>query len=99
MIKIKVSCDGKTGMVSYDEDTKKIQVHFPDENIRKKIIDYLNTKRVFKIPESNRIDDYREDFVYPNENSMYFDLAMNTLWANTGVFVEWGEEPDDPETW
>jgi thermostable 8-oxoguanine DNA glycosylase len=64
-------------------------VVFPSPGVEKAIVKYLTTKREYKIPESNRIDDYRIDKELPTRNRMYFELALCTLYAETGVFVDW----------
>jgi hypothetical protein len=80
------------GKVIYRELTKEISVEFPSEPLRKAIYSYLHTKREFQIPESPGIDDFRIDEVFPYENQTYFELSMCTLWANTGVLVDWSTE-------
>ena len=46
-------------------------------------------KREFNIPESQKIDDFRVDKVFPKDSTTYFELTMCTLFANTGVHVDW----------
>ena len=88
-MKVAIHHDDKKGFVHYNEKTKKIRVEFPDEVLKKKVEKYLHTRQVYKITESQRIDDYRVDFEFPYKNKMYFELAMNTLLTNTDVWVDW----------
>lgn len=88
-MKVKVSYKGQEGYVQYNEDTKDIQVVFPNDTIGSEIDTYLNTKRIYRIPESQKIDDFREELAYPSDGMMYFELAMCELWANTDVYVHW----------
>lgn len=88
-MKVKVSKDNKSGSVSYNIKTKKVTVVFPDAGTKNEIVSYLHTQRIFWIPESSRLDDYREDYNFPFDNETYFRLALCTLHANTGVWVNW----------
>jgi thermostable 8-oxoguanine DNA glycosylase len=49
----------------------------------------------FRIPESNRVDDFRIDRVRPTKNRTYMELALCTLFANTGFWVYWGTLRED----
>jgi len=89
MIKVTIMKDGKEGTIEYSEKDKLPKVVFPDSETVADIMDYLNKEREFRIPESNKIDDYRIDKVIPTTDEMYFSLALCTLWANTDVFVGW----------
>ena len=77
------------GEVVYDEEEGQITVTFEDETTRKEVETYLSTERAFKIPQSNRIDDYKILFAMPSENKMYFELSMSELYAKTGIWVNW----------
>jgi len=89
MIKVTVMKDGKEGTIEYSEEDKTPKIKFPDSQVVSDIMKHLTTEREFRIPESQRIDDYRIDKVVPTTNEMYFSLALCTLWANTNVFVGW----------
>jgi len=88
-MKVKITYGDKEGYVEYNAIKKEINVVFPDDKIEAEVDDYLRTKQVYWIPESQRIDDYREELAYPFDSLTHFELAMNTLWANTGVYVQW----------
>ncbi len=81
---------GKKGKIEFD-DTKPVNysVTFPDEKIREQIIQYLNTPQEYRIPESQRIDDFRIDWAKPIDDMMYFDLALCTLYNELDIFVTW----------
>ena len=88
-MKVKISYGDQEGEVIYNKNTKEVSVDFPDESLASDIEEYLQTKRVFRIPESDDIDDYREDFAFPFENIIYFELAMSNLYTNLDVWVNW----------
>ncbi|MBW8001748.1 MAG: hypothetical protein FVQ80_06960 [Planctomycetes bacterium] len=88
-MKVNVSKDNIKGSVEYLEKIKDFIVSIDDSVISEAIQRYLTTEREFKIPESQKIDDYRIDSAKPAENRTYFELSLNTLYANTGVFVHW----------
>jgi hypothetical protein len=88
-MKVAIHNDDAKGFVHYNESTKEIVVEFPDGSVKKKVENYLHKRRAYKIPESQRIDDYRVDNEYPYTSKMYFELAMCTLYHNTNVWVDW----------
>ena len=75
------------GKVAYDTESNEITVDFADDDKREEIEEYLNKRRKFIIPESDKIDDYREEKAKPNESEMHFRLSMSELWVNTNVEV------------
>ena len=91
---IKVSKGKKTGTVFYDSSKKEITVEFSDPDVKNDIELFLSTKRDFNIPESQKIDDFRVDTASPKDNIIYFELTMCTLFANTGVHVDWKTQKD-----
>jgi hypothetical protein len=90
-MRVKISKDDKVGFVNYTPETKELIVEFPVANDKRNIIKYLTKKKKFKIPESQRIDDYRIDIMLPTENLMYMELALCELYTHTGVWVNWEE--------
>jgi len=80
---VKIKYDGKIGKIDY-EDTKpvKFTIDFPSLplNIRRKIVEYFNTKRDFIIPESQKIDDYRTERAKPADDIGYFEQSLSNLW-------------------
>ena len=87
-MKVWISKDGKQGTITYAAKSKRVVVKFPVESDKLNIERYLSTSQVFRIPESQQIDDYREDHAFPTENETYFRLTLNTLKVNTGVHVK-----------
>ena len=70
------------GTINYRVDTKEAGINSDVER-------FLDTKREFKIPESNDEDDYRIDVAKPTDELTYFELALSTLYASTGIKVGW----------
>lgn len=88
-MKVAIHKNNQEGAVNYNPKTKAVVVTFPDAQVVRSVRSHLTRKRKFRIPESKRIDDYRVDNVKPTESTMYMNLALCTLWANTEVTVEW----------
>lgn len=88
-MKVNICRDEVVGFVEYDEKDKKIDIFFPDKIFAKLVKRHLTIKRKFCIPESDKIDDFREDFAAPTDERTYMELALNTLFANTDVEVDW----------
>ena len=82
--------NGKKGIVIYDIDNKTITIDF-DHSKKKEVKKYLAKKREFKIPESQKIDDYRIDKAYPKDSQTYFELAMCELYTHTDVWADWSK--------
>jgi len=73
---------GEGGIIIYEIKTE-------DEELRKDAIRHLAKKQEFKMPESNKTDDYRVDMAHPTDNITYFELSLSTLCAETGIKVGW----------
>ncbi len=88
-MRVEVQKGSQKGHISYNPSTKSLTVRFPDDDIVEDIEEYLNTPRVFRIPESQQLDDFREETAKPTDSTMHMNLALSTLWANTDVMVNW----------
>lgn len=80
------------GEVTFDDKNNKVTVDFPDPDVNKAIIDFLHTEKEFQIPQSNKVDDYEVVKALPASALGYFELGMCTLYARTGVWVQWEGE-------
>ncbi len=82
----KIAINELEGSIEYEDSSPvKFNITFPDEEIRQDIITYLSTPREYRIPESQRIDDYRIDVESPVADKMYFVLALCELKSRLGV--------------
>lgn len=86
-MKVGITKGDKRGTIGYDEQTHLVQVEFdgPSTAVRS----HLTGKITFRIPESPRIDDFREETARPTESRMHMELALCTLYAETGFWVNW----------
>lgn len=92
MAKVGLNRLGSVGTLTYKEDEDGIidyEIKSDDEDMIDDAEMYLEAERTFKIPESNKEDDYREDVAIPTDNLTYFELTLSTLYAETGIKVEW----------
>lgn len=81
------------GRLVYNDDPNVIPVEYTilaDDELTKKVNAYLNKKRKFWIPESNKIDDYRRDEAKPVSHLMYFEIALTEL--SSVIEVDYFEE-------
>ena len=92
MFSVEIMKNGEWGIITYDEEAKAAGVDFPDENVIANVEEYLYTKKEFNIPESDRLDDYRVDKARPVDELTFFELALCTLYVETGVWVDWSTE-------
>jgi len=58
----------KTVKLQYNENTKEVSVVFSDQIVADEIEEYLTTSQVYKIPESQKIDDFREELAIPADS-------------------------------
>lgn len=86
-MKVRITKDDKHGSVEYDEQTHLVDVEFDGPSTA--IKSHLTSKRVFRIPESQQVDDFREETARPTESRMHMELALCTLYAETGFWVDW----------
>lgn len=92
MAKIGLSRLGSVGTLTYKEGDGGIidyEIESEDEELIEDAETYLEKERTFKIPESNKEDDYREDVAIPTDALTYFELTLSTLYAETGIRTEW----------
>lgn len=92
VISVEIYTESARGTVEYDDALNDATVVFPDAGVATAVDRYLSSPREFIIPESKEIDDYRVDKALPVDNITYFELAMCSLWSNTGVLVDWDTE-------
>jgi len=88
-MKVKISKLGRKGEIEYSEETQQVSIQFPDALVADEIEEYLSTARIYRIPESQKIDDFREESAKPTDSLMHMELALCALWSETGVMVEW----------
>lgn len=86
-MKVSITKDGKTGSIEYDEQTHLIDVKLDGPSSAVK--SHLTRRMTFRIPESQRVDDFREETARPTESRMHMELALCTLHAETGFWVDW----------
>jgi len=71
------------GEIVYNEDPKVAPVQYtllvPNRALASKLNKYFNKERVFWVPESQKIDDYRRDVEKPIKHVMYFEMALTEL--------------------
>ena len=91
-MKIKFEHEGQVGQINYDPKTKELNGTFHNESKRLEIINYLTTEMSFKIPESQKIDDYRIDKAQPTESLMYMELALCTMLAKINARPLWNTQ-------
>jgi hypothetical protein len=87
MKKMDIKKDGVIGHIEYDFDGTKVQwsVHHPGGTIENELAEYFSTPREYRIPESQRIDDYRIDTALPTDDITYFKLSLCAMGANTSI--------------
>jgi len=92
MKEIKISHGGQEGRILYDpEDVAGFEIEHPDPEVVKAVRWHFTTKREFRIPESQEIDDFRVDFVLPTTDENYFIMALCLMDAAIDVSWSWPE--------
>lgn len=91
-MKVPISKFRQRGFVEYDPRSKELTVEFPDEDVRLEVEGHLTTAQAYRIPESQELDDFREELAVPTDSLMHMELALSALWSHTEAFVHWDKE-------
>lgn len=94
--KVPVTSDKGRGTVVYN-DSGIAEVTFSDEEQKHQIKRYLSTAQKFNIPQSQEIDDFDIVKAVPITDRCYYELAMSTLHAKYGIYVNWDLEKEIKE--
>ena len=86
-VRVEIAKGGKRGAVVYDEAARTVRVEFDGPRADAEL--HLTAPRRFLVPESARTDDFRTDTARPTDNRTYMELALCTLHAETGFWVDW----------
>jgi hypothetical protein len=90
---IGIKAAGQEGRILYDpEDVAGFIVEHPDPRVVEAVRQHFTTRREFRIPESQEIDDFRVDFVLPTTDENYFIMALCEMQAAIGVDWEMPKE-------
>ena len=85
-----------TGILTYDAPEGDGPVEFAVdtkvEGIRNVVNRYFNRSRDYSIPESQEIDDYRQEEQVPTKDISYFELALMEFQAETDIQVFWPKD-------
>jgi len=92
-VRVDISEGDRRGAVRYDERRREVRVGI--DGPRAAAEQHLTAPREFRIPESGRVDDYRVDRARPTDNRTYMELALCTLYAETGFWVHWDTLRED----
>lgn len=84
---VSITRDNRRGAVEYDEQAHQLTVEF--DGPKEAVAIHLTRETVFRVPESGRIDDFREETARPTKSRMHMELALCTLHAETGFWVDW----------
>lgn len=92
VIEAGIMFEKEEGTVVYDEKEKKALVIFPDEEIEETINDYLTKIQSFRIPQSQKIDDFEVMKAKPIDNETFFSLALSSMYSEIDVWVDWSKK-------
>ena len=77
----------KNGFLSYDTDTKTVNVDLPEQEWADKVLVYLNQPHT--IDNAVGLDTYETLEVQPLESLEKFKLALTRMWEAIDVQVDW----------
>lgn len=89
MNKVGLKQGNKEGTLQWSNSMKTIEVDFPDITVKEQVLEYISTPQVFRIPQSQEVDDYVETSARPDEHDGYMRLGLCSLYAKMGIFVRW----------
>lgn len=95
-LSVTIYTETQEGQITYDDTTKDLNVEFPDELLRSEIEEYLTTPQVFRIPQSPRIDDFKEVHKKPIASTNYLKQALGSIRGSIDhVLVRWDTLQED----
>lgn len=86
-MRVEIAKGGRRGAVAYDEAARRVRVDFDGPCAEAK--QRLTAPRRFLVPESDRLDDCRLEEARPTDSRTHMELALCTLHAETGFWVDW----------
>ena len=90
---VELQTEDAIGTLTYessDDGKVEFEVLSESQSLKSLINRYFTKQRTYFIPESQRLDDYREDKdIIPTKDMMYFELALMELSAEKLVEVKW----------
>ena len=87
--KVSINVGPNYGYIQYNEQTKTIQVVFPNEKIKQLILDYLNKPQKINIPKNNSICEFEVQEKLAALSKEDFQLVLGRLWNTHKVHVNW----------
>jgi len=89
-MQVTIKRNDKVGTIEWSEESfDGATVSFPEQYVVEEVNEFLDTPRIFRIPQSQTIDDFKEVSARPNDGLDFMKLGLSELYANTGIFVEW----------
>lgn len=77
----------ENGILSYDTDTKTVQIDLPDPAWVDKVRTYLEDEHFIR--NAVGLDTYETVVLYPLDSLEKFKLALTRMWDTIGVQVDW----------
>lgn len=90
---VAISCRSDLGYLEYDENTKMVNIVLANEEVKKRVDDFLHTDLTIQIPHET-LHDFTTVTIKPLENVDSLELALTRLWETTAVHVDWSRPVD-----
>lgn len=89
LIYIGSSKDKNTGFVYFDEGDHSVMVTHPHIEVRRRVYEYLNTPKEFRVPQSSEVGSMMLIIKKPNESVSLMEMALCEMYSTIGVHVDW----------
>lgn len=77
----------KIGYLSYDLETKKVEVVLPEESWKQRVLDFLHQD--ITLEHATGLSTYETITIAPLASVENLKLALTRLWEKTDVQVDW----------
>lgn len=78
------------GYISYNQNTKKITVTYPDEKICKLILDWLSKEHIINTPnDSDILYDFSPKKYLAANSKQELQTVLTRIWEELDVHIDW----------
>jgi hypothetical protein len=84
---MRIKKNGLVGKIKWDDSLTVLKIDFPDPAIIKRLLRFFNSPRTYKVPQSDRIDDYTEEEHRPMEDELWFRASLSDLYMELGIYL------------
>ena len=95
LYKVTFNVDDKYGYIALDEKQKEVSVVYPDADVAKKILAWLNTEHSISVPDDSKpIYEFVEKKFLASRSKKEFEVVLTRIWEELEVHIDWSFPPE-----